>query len=262
MILRRTRRLLVVFCALYLTYGLAMTLLHPALIYPFSQANMAVPGFEQIKLADEGGQPMIIRYAKGNPDSPVILFFMGNIGAISLFQPMLQMHQRSQRTVAALEYPGGGGNPGATSETLLKAQALAAYDWLDAQTDAPIVVHGYSLGTGLAIHVAARRPVWGVVLEAPFAKLCHMMQDKSWLPACQMPVQRWDSLADASVVTAPVLILHGEEDALVPISEGRALAAGLVQAKVDFAPIPEGTHLNLSRHPGYADLITRFIGGL
>ncbi len=250
--------------ALYISYGIAMTVMHTSFIYPFSQRDYPLPGFERVSVTGGGAAPIPLRLALGGPDQPAVLFFMGNAGSVGIFAPWLDLHRDAGRMIAAMEYPGGGGNPGTPSETRLKAQALAAYDWLAAQTDAPIVLHGYSMGSGLAIHVAANRPAAAVILDAPFARLCDLMADASNLPACRMPVQRWDSMADAPQVRAPVLILHGEGDRLIPLSQGRIIANALERAgnPVDFVPLAGGTHENLIDLPGYADRVNSFIGGL
>lgn len=146
----------------------------------------------------------------------------------------------------------------------MKADALAAYDWLTDQHDGPIVVHGYSLGTGLALHVAAHRPVSAVVLDAPYMRMCELMARASYLPACVLPgAQRWDSTVDVPDVTAPVLIQHGSADQLIPISHGERLAQLMRDSAmpVKFAPISGATHDNLPVQPGYAARIDGFLAG-
>lgn len=245
----------------YLSWGVAVTLLHPAFLYPFSPRDYLLPDYTQTSAPVPDATPVPVMLAEGNSDKPAVLFFMGNFGSIGIFAPWLEQHRAEGRTIAAMEFRGGGGNPGRPSETRLKADALAAHDWLAERSGRPVVLHGYSLGTGLALHVAARRKVAGVVLEAPYARLCALIADATGLPACLMPVQRWDSLADVPNISAPVLILHGLQDQVIPPSAGTELASALrANAKqVDFVSLPEGTHENLANLPDHARLINAFI---
>jgi len=174
----------------------------------------------------------------------------------------LRIHRDADRPVVALEYPGGGGHPGAPSEALLKAQALAAYDWLDARGDAPIVVHGYSLGTGLAMHVAARRDVAGVLLDAPYVRMCELMTRQSAVPACWLPwVQKWDSARDVGDLSAPVQIQHGVQDQLIPLSDGQRLAAMMQRAghDVTMTPLPNAGHTDIFRASPYEQNLELFV---
>jgi fermentation-respiration switch protein FrsA (DUF1100 family) len=243
---------------LYLAYGAGMVALHPSFIYPFAQGEWPLPlTYEAVPLPDR--EPARLRVAMG--DGPAVLYFMGNAGSIGLFGTSLEQHRRTGRTVVALEYRGGGGLTGWPSEKLLKEDALAAYDWLDAQTDQPIVVHGYSLGSGLALHVAAERPVAGVILDAPFARLCELMARASALPACWLPVQRWDSLALVDQVRAPVLIQHGGQDALIPPEQGERLAKALESngQQVEFHLLPKADHLDITSDAEWGKVIERFL---
>jgi pimeloyl-ACP methyl ester carboxylesterase len=209
----------------YVVWGALLTWAHPHLIYPFFQNRTDLPGFAPVTLSTPDGVGIVLQVSEGQ--GPTILYFMGNAGALQFFEPGLSMHQAAGRRVVALEYRGGAGRPGIPDEATLKADALAAADHALAYGN-PVVVHGYSLGTGLAVHVAARRDVAGVVLEAPYSRLCALMARAALLPACLMPfVQKWDTLADAPGVRAPVLILHGDRDTLVPPAESVALAAAL-----------------------------------
>ncbi len=253
-------RLLAVLALLYLGYAALMVALHPRFIYPFGAAAFSDPAFIRHQLP--GGA--VVYVAEAPPDAPVVLYFMGNVGYLEAFAPMLDHHRAAGRSVVALAYPGGGGVPGRPSETLLKAQALATYDALPAllpEATGPIVAHGYSLGSGLALHVAAEREVAGVVLSAPYARLCELMAAQSWLPACQLPlVQRWDNLALAPRVTAPVLVTHGSADGLIGIGQGRRLAEALPEA--EFVEIAGAGHNDLLGFPRFLEAIDGFVGGL
>jgi len=245
----------------YLLYAAVMVWAHPQFIYPFGADPFDDPRFEQSVVTDSQ-VPLAIH--RGDEDLAV-LFFMGNGGALGYFTFTLDAHVRAGRTLVALEYPGGGGIPGNPSEQGLKTDALAAYDWLSAEHDGPIVVHGFSLGTGLAVHVAAQRPVAGVILDAPYAQLCRLMTRASYLPACYMPgVQKWDSARLARDVTAPIVVQHGTADQLIPMGEGQRLvdilqAAG---APVTYHAVDGATHNNLAGQPGYADRIDAFIASI
>ena len=243
----------------YLIYAAIMVVVHPQFLYPFGDDAFDNPDFRQEVVTDRN---VAMAISDGSEDLAV-LYFMGNGGALSYFTYSLEAHQSSGRTIAAMEYPGGGGIGGKPSEVGLKADALAAYDWLADQHDGPIAVHGFSMGTGLAIHVAAARPVAAIILDAPYAKMCALMTTASWLPACYMPgVQKWNSAAEVAQLNAPVLIQHGVADQLIPIRHGMQVsqimqAAGL---PVTFEAVAGATHNNLAGQPGYAERITAFLG--
>ena len=245
----------------YLIYAVIMVFAHPQFLYPFGDDPFENPEFRQEVISDRN---VAMAMAEGTDDLAV-LYFMGNGGALSYFTYSLDAHQSAGRTVAAMEYPGGGGIPGKPSEFGLKADALAAYDWLATQHDGPIVVHGFSMGTGLAIHVAASRPVAAILLDAPYARMCTLMTKASWLPACFMPgVQRWNSAAEVPKLSAAVLIQHGTADQMIPMSNGHALSDKMKEAglSVNFQAVEGATHNSLAGQPGYAGRISAFLSEL
>jgi len=245
----------------YLIYATVMVLAHPRMIYPFGPDAFDNPQFRQEIVA---GRDVAMAIADGD-DDPAVLFFMGNGGSLSYFTNSLAAHLTAGRTIAAMEYPGGAGIPGKASEAGLKADALAAYDWLAARHDGPIVVQGVSLGTGLAIHVAASRQVEAILLDAPYTSLCELMTKAAYLPACYLPgVQKWRSVDDVPALAAPVLIQHGTADQLIPVTYGERLAAIMQEAglPVTFHAVEAATHNNLSGQPGYQDRINTFLAGV
>ncbi|PRY78852.1 hypothetical protein CLV80_103178 [Yoonia maritima] len=247
---------------MYLLYAVVMIWAHPQFIYPFADAPFSNPQFESVQLAETHAH---LQVHDGADDAPAVLYFMGNGGALAYFQPNLAVHADADRSLVALEYPGGGGIPGTPSEVLLKAQALEVYDYLAEHHDGSIVVHGYSLGTGLALYVASEREVDAVILDAPYARMCNLMTAASWLPACYLPsVQRWNSLEFVYRIDAPVLILHGTADTLIPLKEGTRLAQAMERAQVavTFAEIPGATHHNLAMQSMYSVRINEFLEGL
>lgn len=242
----------------YLLYATIMVLAHPRFIYPFGPDAFDAAEFRQEVVTE---RDVALAIHEGTTDEAV-LFFMGNGGALAYFTYTLNAHVAAERHLYAVEYPGGGGIPGTPSEVGLKADALAAYDWIAARHDGPIVVHGYSMGTGLAQYVAARREVSAIILDAPFVKMCTLMTRASWLPACWLPfVQKWNSAALIPEISAPVLIQHGQDDQMIAPGVGRQLAdlmegAGIT---VTFHAVPDAKHNNLAGVPGYRDRIDAFL---
>ncbi len=254
-------RLAVLAALIYAAFAATMIWAHRSYIYPFSSRAETLDSWQRLVVETAGAAPLVA-YETGKGSDPTVLFFMGNAGSLAHFGPWLAPHQRARRRLVAMTYRGGGGQQGVPTEARLKADALALYDHVAGQ--GPVVLHGYSLGSGLALHVAARRPVAGVVLEAPYARLCSLMAQATNLPACLMPVDRWDSLADVAAVTAPVMILHGQTDAVIPIAQAETLVSAFHSAgkPVTFRRFAEAGHLNLPEMPGYDSLFEEFIAGL
>lgn len=246
---------------IYAAYACLMIVIHPAFIYPFGQDPFREPAFSAVTPV---GTNVALQVLQRDQDGVAVLYFMGNGGALTYFRQSMYAHVAKDRALVALEYPGGGGIAGVASEALLKEQALLAYDWLAEHHTGKIIVHGYSLGTGLAVFVAASRPVDGIILDAPFARLCDLMTRAALLPACYLPmVQRWDTRALVDQVNAPVLIQHGTADDMIPINHGESLANSFRNAGADvtFVPHPGATHQSVINEPKYIDSFIAKISG-
>lgn len=244
---------------LYLGYAALLYRNHAHFIYPFLPNQLKISGFESTRVLVPGARSLPVQVSVGDAGAPTVLFFMGNLGSLEVFGAMLKHHQSKGRTVVAMPYRGGGGVPGSSSEETLKRDALAVFDTLPELTSGgPVIMHGHSLGTGLVMYLAANRSVDGILLSAPFYRMCEVMAKATHLPACEMPgVQRWDSAVFADAVTAPALILHGELDKLIPIDHGQRLARSMPTA--DFYAIEGAAHTDLFKTPPYLDLIDQFV---
>ncbi len=255
--------------AAYLAYGALMLGQQSAALYPFSNQVFEMRGFAAAEAPVAGAAPVPVSVSLApTADAPVILYFMGNAGTLALHEAPLLAHQAAGRTVVAMHYRGGGGAEGQATEARLKADALGVYDGLaglTGQASATVIVEGYSLGSSLALHVAANRPVAGVILDAPYARICELMARSALLPACQLPlVQRWSNLAYAGQVAAPVLILHGVRDEVIPVADGQRLGQAIDAAggDVQFVALAGGTHVNLTGLPAYRAALDDFIAAL
>ena len=160
---------------------------------------------------------------------PVIAHFHGNGGHIGYRAERLRRFAGEGYGVLLAEYRGYAGNPGTPCEAGLYADAEAALAFLVAQKIAPsqLVLWGELLGSGVAIYLAAQRPVAGVILEAPFTSVAAAAQHHyAFLPAVALVRDRFDSLSRIGRIGAPLLVMHGERDMIVPVRHGRSSAGG------------------------------------
>ena len=117
---------------------------------------------------------------------------------------------------------------------------------------------GESLGTGVAIALAAERPVARVVLEAPFLSAMHIAQGAyPFVPVRLLMKDTFRSDLRVPKVTAPILILHGDRDPVVPISSGEQLYK-LIQSPKRFVRVPGGGHDNLGTF-GISEAVAGFL---
>lgn len=180
------------------------------------------------------GEKVTLWYAPAKAGMPTILYFQGNAGEIGDRPLRFNYYQSRGFGVAYLSYRGFGGSSGSPSETGLLADANAAYDWLIAKGVEPnrIALLGESLGSGVAVQLAAKREVGALALEAPYTSTVEVAAKIYWwLPVHALMKDQFKSIDFIAAVVAPLLIIHGEEDGLIPVEFGQRLFAAANQPK-------------------------------
>ena len=137
------------------------------------------------------------------------------------------------------EYPGYGHSTGSPTERSIGDAVRAAYDWAskDPRIDpGSIFAYGRSLGGGAATELAATRPVRALILQSSFTSVPALAW-QFFVPGFLVR-DRFDNLAKLRRLHVPLLVLHGEQDRVVPIEQGRELARSV--DKGEFLALPCG----------------------
>ncbi|WP_419740940.1 alpha/beta hydrolase [Ruegeria sp.] len=178
--------------------------------------------------------------------APTVLFFHGQSGNLGDRADRMREILNSGFGLLAPSYRGFPGSDGTPSEAAFVADGLALYDQLIAQGQS-VVLHGQSLGTGIAAAVAAQRPdAELLVLEAPFTATVDVAAERyPWLPVSLLMHDKFATRDIIDQIEVPTLIFHGNEDVVVPPHHGTALAEG---SEVQLFMIEGGTHNDLWSH--------------
>jgi fermentation-respiration switch protein FrsA (DUF1100 family) len=212
-------------------------------------ARVAVAGIRPMTVTTPDGLSLLAWYLPPpREDGRVVLYLHGNAGHIGHRGYRLGPMRGLGWGVLLLEYRGYGGNPGHPSEAGLLEDARAGLAALRATGIAwdRILVWGESLGSGLAVRLAVEHPVAAAILEAPYTSIAAMARLRfPFVPADWLLLDRFDSLSAIGAVRAPVLVLHGTRDRIIPVAMGRAL----------FAAAPEPKQLWIAEDAGHVDLV-------
>jgi uncharacterized protein len=222
-------------------------------------AKAGLPQAEEIVLTASDGERLIAWHVAPRGEKPVVLYFQGNGGALDLRAQRFAALTGDGTGLVALSYRGYGGSTGRPSEAGLLRDAEATYAFATARYPAErLVLYGESLGSGVAVALAADHKVYKVVLEAPFTSAVDVGATAyPFLPVRLLMHDRFRSDARIGEVTAPVLIMHGARDAVVPISQGERLYA-LIAAPKKFVRFPGGGHSDLDNYGAQA-VVREFI---
>ena len=244
-----TLRLLAGAATLYLLIALAVFALQRRLQYfpgttGTAPQQVGLQGVTVIALTASDGIASALWYAPAQPGQPTLLYFQGNAGELSDRADRFAFYQSRGFGVAFLSYRGYGASRDAITEPGLIADATAAYDWLAAQGIPPsqIALVGESLGTGVAVQLAAKRSVGAVALEAPYTATVDIAaQIYWWLPVHLLMKDQFRSIDHIAQINAPLLIQHGTADQVIPFASGRRLFAAAKQPKT-FISLPDQGH--------------------
>jgi hypothetical protein len=222
-------------------------------------ADVGFPQAEEVALSTSDGETLVAWHVAPRGGKPVVLYFQGNAGALDLRVGRFQWLTADGTGLLALCYRGYGGSSGRPSEQGLIRDAIAAYDFAAARyAPARIVPWGESLGTAVAVALAAERNVGGLILDAPFTSAADVgAAAYPFIPVRRLIKDTFRSDLRIAKVSAPVLVLHGERDRVVPIRFGEALFA-LAREPKRMVRFPNGGHVDLDDH-GAADVVKEFL---
>jgi uncharacterized protein len=211
------------------------------------------PQAQEIELTTSDGERVIAWHVAPRGEKPVVLYFHGNGGALAWRAERFARIVADGTGLLALSYRGYGGSTGSPSEAGLLRDAEAIYAYAVARYPAErLVPYGESLGTGVAVALAAEHKVGKLILESPFTSAVDVgAAAYPFLPVRLLMHDTFRSDERIGKGTAPVLVLHGERDTVVPIRYGERLY-GLISAPKKFVRFPEGQHSDLDSHGAQA----------
>ena len=210
-------------------------------------AAAVLPRAEDAVLTTADGLELAAWYVPPATDASgaAVIVFDGNAGNRADRAPLAAALARAGLGVLLLDYRGYGGNPGTPTEDGLAADARAARAYLVDRPDVDagrIVYFGESLGAAVAVTLAAEHPPAALVLRSPFASLAEIARvHYPFVPAGLLLMDRYPSIDTIASVPAPVLIIAGEDDRIVPPEQSRRLFESAVAPK-QFVVIPGADH--------------------
>lgn len=241
---------LVVAAFVYLGACAALFFFQRSLIY-FPQPS-SLGSSLQIQLPVQGAELRISARPRAGPDA--LIYFGGNAEDVSANLPALSA-AFPHHAIFLMHYRGYGGSSGAPSEQALQGDALRLFDKI--HVDHPnVVVVGRSLGTGIAIRLAAQRPVSRLVLVTPYESFQDLAAAQFPLfPVSWLLTEKYESGRYAPLVTAPTTIVAAEHDEVIPRWSTDRLHARFTQGVARLVVLPGTGHNTISMNRLYLDVV-------
>lgn len=223
----------------------------------------ARPDVEPLRVSTDGVvlEGVMLR-GQGPGPRPTVLYFGGNAEAVGRRVADRGWVREAGWNLVLVSYRGYDQSSGSPSAEALLADGLVVFDAIAQRPDVDperVVAWGFSLGTGIATHLAWQRPLAGVILAAPYTRLSNIAAEQyPWLPVRALFRHEIDSESWAAEVTEPVLVLHGEQDTLITPAHSEHLAevwSGPAQRLV----LPAAGHNDLGHHAGLRPAVEAFL---
>jgi len=213
-------------------------------------------------------------YPSSNPNAPIILFFNGNGMTVDRSDPFYRQLVQTGAELCVYDYRGIGFSAGSPDVMAFRQDALRLYDSLAASSPGrPVIVYGFSLGTAMATYVASQRKVAGLILAGTIASAAeelpvytHAQGLPAETAAALIPapdsIEVFNEVGNIARSTAPLLMLHGEADTLVPIHQGREVFAASSSTQKKFVSLPGVVHNQTPATAQSIGAVAEFLAGI
>ncbi len=244
---------------------------------PASDWTAAAPNRDPIEFrARDGSQIRGWLYKSDDPQAAYVLFFYGSNEDLAREAGRLRwLRDTFHVNAMCFDDPGYGFSTGRIDANAIRSVAVEEFDYIRdhlARTGGPVVVYGWSIGSGIAIHVAAQRRASGLILQAPPASADEMLQwsshhDIPWyargavrMSADAQVRQSYEGAAEIATVDCPLLVIQGEKDDVVPVDQGREVFRASPAKQKRFVEVPGAHHNDLQfRDPPASDAVRAFL---
>jgi pimeloyl-ACP methyl ester carboxylesterase len=226
---------------------------------PASRSNV-----EEVDIVAADGVKLRGWLVKGDgAPAPLVIYFGGNAEEVSWLVDLAG--QFAGWSLLLVNYRGYGESEGKPGEKELLEDGLMIHDYAKGRPDVNsgrIVAMGRSLGSGVAVHLAAHRRLQGVLLVSPYDSIVAVAKRHyPFLPVSLMLRHRFDSLASVPQINAPLLCLVASEDRVIPRAHSRALFEAWRGAK-SWHEVPRSDHDSIAGEPEYWRSIADFLKAL
>lgn len=232
-----------------------------------ARADYGADQMSVVKVTTEDGLALSGWYHPPEGDKPVIVVFHGNASHMGMSAWKVRPYIEQGYGALLPAYRGYAGNPGKPTEQGLYRDARAFLAWLREAKGIPenrIVLYGESLGTGVAVEMAAThyKDIKALILESPYTSFTEMARRQYFfVPFVALLVRdRYSNIDKIAGVKAPLLIVAGKLDMIVPVTMGRKLFAAANEPKA-MVEVPAAGHNNLYMH-GAEYRVLHFLSGL
>lgn len=222
------RKFLIVFAFISCFYFYVRYLEKNSLYYPsrqleFDPSDIGL-AYDEVFFEASDGIKLHGWFVPAQGSNIFVVFVHGNGGNISHRMDKIRVFNEQRVNFFIFDYRGYGKSRGVPDEKGLYLDIKAAYDFIKTKYPAAkIVVYGESLGGALAIDLASKEDVGGLILEGTFTSVADMAKTiYPWMPAIFLKT-KFDSLSKIPQITAPKLLLHSEFDNIVPFRMGKQL---------------------------------------
>lgn len=210
-------------------------------------------------------------YPSPNPNAPIILFFNGNGMTVDRGDSFYRQLVQTGAELCVYDYRGIGFSAGSPDVMAFRQDALRLYDSLAASRPGrPVIVYGFSLGTAMATYVASQRKVAGLILAGTIASAAEELpvyfrarglpaETAAALIPAPDSIEAFNEVANIARSTAPLLMLHGEADTLVPINQGREVFAASSSTQKKFVSLPGVVHNQTPGTPQSIGAVAEFL---
>jgi hypothetical protein len=227
---------LVTLAALYAGLCVLLYLARNRLVFPITGGLAGEParfGFPEgiaVTLATGDGAVLagwLLPASAVSGPAPLLVWFPGNGETIAAIAPIIRDVKPPGVAVLALDYRGYGLSTGSAGVAHAERDAATMWRWLEQRPDVDlgrVVAYGRSVGSGPATALAASHALAGLILEAPFTSLRAMAAVHYRLFPARLAGAGFDNRARLDSVRCPILVIHGDADAIIPVAMGRELA--------------------------------------